>query len=243
MRNNEWHLTIERYLAEGRTVSGGKHDDVKKAASTQQALENKRTDAAIKQQTDLLNKLQSGFSQYLTKGGQGYDPLQLALTKSQFLNSDTSQFNNARQGVMSSLAGRGAGGNNLPVGGDYVRGLSGLYGQEASNRSSGLANIDLSNLQQSLTNRFNAGSILSGNAATLNSPIASGTSGAGNALDNFTKAGLTPGFGSMLLGSLAGGLGQGLGAGLTGGIGGILGGFGKSNTGPGSQSGLLDYNK
>lgn len=211
-----------------------KHSTEKAKADAAQARNDAMQQKAFDSQQKTLADIKSSFGKYLD-GKQGFDPAQLAALKTQFLAGNAKQFNSARSGVMSALASRG--GVGQPAGGDVVRGLSGLYGSEASNLSSGLTGIKLQDLSQALTNQFNTGSLLSGNAATLNSPISTFGSGASNALNQRIQVGMQPGFFSQLGTSLAGGLGAGLGAGLTGGLGGVLGGLGKAGAGFASATG------
>ena len=134
---------VERYLAEGRTVSGGKGD---KAAKQQMERDNARQDQAFNAQMKQLGMLNDSLKGYLSGSGQGYDPKELALLKTQFLGQNANDFSQARSGLTSALAARGAGGGQVPVGGDYTRGLSGLFGAEAQATAGGMNNIELSNL-------------------------------------------------------------------------------------------------
>jgi hypothetical protein len=173
---------------------------------------------AFNMQQKQLSMLNDQFGKYLT-GNVGFDPQQLGIMRSQFLNQNSNSFNDAGTGLRQALASRGIGTGDSPVGGEFTRGLTGLYSAGASNRAGGLANIDLTNLQQMLTNKFNAGSILSGNAATLNGAQATAGQGASNALSEYMKA-ENSGFGASFMRSFGSGLGGGLAAGLTGGAGG-----------------------
>jgi hypothetical protein len=179
----------------------------------------------MQQQLDKQNALQESirarFNNYLDKN-EGFDPVQLALMKSQFLNSNDAAFNSAGEGVRSALVSRGVGTGQLPVGGDFVRNISSLYGQKASAQSQGLMGIDLSNLQQALTNRFNAGSLLNGQAAQLAGNVNTFTGGAADSLKSYTEANK-----SQFLGGLGAGLGKGLGDLISFGGTQAIGSFGK----------------
>lgn len=225
-----WTETIERYLSEGRTVSGGKHDQEKQMAQQRQTEQDAQTQKAFSAQMDTLNTLKTSLSKYLT-GNEGFDPSLTAALKSKFLGSNAQDYAGARSSVMSALARRGSGGGQGPVGGDFAKGLSSLAGQEASTLGAGMQNIDIQNLQQAVNNKFNAASVLSGNAATLNSPINTFTGSADNALNQRIKIGMTPGFGTNFLNSLGSSLGAGLGAGATGGIGTLASHAGSGNYG------------
>lgn len=158
-------------------------------------------------QLDSLNK---AFSPYTT-GNIGFDPQQLALLQSQFLNQNDQAYSSAGNQVRSSLLARGAGGGDQPIGGTGVQGLLGLQSAKAGNQAAGLQDIGLQNLTQALNNKFNAGSILSGNAATLNSPISTFGGGASSALGSYVQAKSIPGFGGALATSLGTTLGKSLG--------------------------------
>lgn len=179
---------------------------------------NMQTQAFNKQMAQ-LDKLNSDFGKYTQGAGQGYDPAQLAAMRSQALDQNALAYNGAGAGVRSALAARGSAGGDAPVGGDYTRGIASLEGAAASDRASTLTNIDLSNLQQALTNKFNAGSILSGNAATLNGTQGVAGQGASSALGQYVAAKSIPGFGEQFSGALAKGLGSGVASFATGGFG------------------------
>jgi hypothetical protein len=152
--------------------------------------------------------------------------------RAQFLNQNALNYNQAGKNIMLALKRRGSAPADAPVGGDYVRGLASLEGAAASDRSSGLANIDLSNLQQALINKFNAASLINGQAAQLTSPVSTFGSGANNALNQYVYA-ANQGFGNAFTSALGKGLGEGLGKIGTGAFGGVL----KSLGVPGQQQG------
>lgn len=157
------------------------------------------------------NEVGGAVGKYLS-GNIGYDPKQLALMRSQFLNSNAAQYNQAGRATRTALLRTGSADSSSPAGGDYVRGIAGLQSGMANNASSGLANIDLSNLQQALTNKFNAASLINGQAASLSNPISSFGSGASDALSNYVKA-ANSGFGAAFGQSFGGALGNTLGGG------------------------------
>ena len=216
------YASAEEYLRDWpEGISGGKGSDT---AKQQLNLQNQLT----KQQLDLENKrldmVSSSVGKYLT-GSEGFDPTQLAAMRSQFLNQITQSYNQAGKNVMTALARRGSISSTQPVGGDYARGIASLEGASASDRASGLANIDLSNLQQALTNRFNAASLMNGQAATLAGNVGTFNSGANSALNSYITA-ANSGFGAAFTQALGGTLGKGIGTIATGGVGGALSGFG-----------------
>jgi hypothetical protein len=165
-------------------------------------------------QLDMLNK---SFSGYLG-GKTGFDPKMLAAMRSQFLNSNNSTFNQAGQQVREALGARGSGTGANPVGGDYTRGIANLLGAKAGSQSQGLLGIDVNNAQQALTNQFNAGNILSGNAATLTGTQGVAGAGASSALNSYITA-QGQSFGGQFLSGLGGTLGKAVGQGVSAGAG------------------------
>lgn len=195
-------------------VSGAKHDAERAAATAEQKRNDDLQQAEVDRQNKIFDTLKTSLDPYLADKGQGFSPEQLAILKSQFLNSNSDQFNNAGRSVRSALVARGGGGGALPVGGDFVRSMSGLQGARASALSSGLSGIKMDDLRQALTNKFNSASVLSGNAASLNSPIGTFGAGASNALDSRVKLASIPGFGGYFANAFGGALGKGIGAAL-----------------------------
>lgn len=207
---------IERWIY-AHPVSGGKGSG---EAKKQLDLQNQLTQKAFDLMQARQNEVESGVGKYLS-GNIGFDPQQLAEMRAQFLNQNALNYNQGAKNVMTALARRGSVSSDQPVGGDYTRGIASLEGAAASDRASGLANIDLANLQQALTNKFNAASLINGQAAQLTSPISSFNSGASNALNQYVYA-ANQGFGNAFMKSFGGALGAGIGAGVTGGIGGMM---------------------
>jgi hypothetical protein len=177
----------------------------------------------------IQQSVRDALGKYMS-GNVGFDPAQLAAMKSQFLNTTANQYQNAGSNLRTALLRTGSASSSMPAGGDFVRGVAGLEGGLASTTSSGLANIDLQDLSQALTNKFNAASVINGQAAQLASPISTFGAGASNALSNYVQSQQST-FGNMLARGFGSALGSGLGAGVSGGIGGVLSGlpgaFGK----------------
>jgi len=201
-----WTERIEKYIREGRTVSGGKGGDTANA-QRQQELDMQKQ--AFAQQQSQIADLKNAFSKYTTQN-IGFDPSQLSSMRSQFLNSNSSTFNQAGQMVRSALGARGSGTGQLPAGGDYTRGLVGLLAGRAGSQSQGLLGINIQNQQQALQNRFNAGNLLSGNAAIQTGTQGVAGSGASSALSSYITAQNNDPFMSALGGTLGKGLGTGI---------------------------------
>jgi hypothetical protein len=168
-----------------------------------------QTDAYNTQKAQLAT-LTKAFSPYLS-GGKGFTPQALAAMRSQFLNSNNSTFNQAGQMVRSALGARGEGTGANPVGGNYAAGLSNLLGAKAGSQSQGLLGLDVTNQQQALQNQFNAGNILSGNAATLTGTQGVSGAGASSALNSYINAS-NSGFLGSFQNALGGTLGKSLGS-------------------------------
>ena len=197
-------------------------------ADKQRKVELQMQQDAFKAQQSQLADLKKAFSPYTTGAGQGFDPSMLAAMNTGALNTNAQQFQSAGQNVRSALLARGSGGGNLPVGGDYVRGISSLMGARGADLSSQLNAIRLQNASQAITNRFNAGNLLSGNAATLTGTQGVAGAGASSALQSYIQASNQPGFLSSFGSALGKGLGGGLAGGITGGVGSAIGGaFGQ----------------
>lgn len=206
----------------------GKGADV---AKQQLDAQNKAQADAAAQQKDIRDKVMASISKYMTGAGEGFDPEQLALMTSRFLNQNSADFNSATGQVLSSLRARGGGGGDTPAGGDMARSLSTLDAARATSKSQGVLGINIENLKAALTNRFNATSVASGQSAQLGQDISTYGQGANNSLDQYIKAKNAPGFLQSLATSFAGGAGAGFGAMATGGASSIFSSIGKAMKG------------
>jgi len=184
--------------------------------------QNALVDQQLQQQKAIQDKIMGSVGKYLTGGGEGFDPAQLAAMTSAFLNNTAGQYQGARSNVVSDLASRGIGTGSAPGGGDIAREFSGLEGAAADTRSQGLLGINIQNLQQALSNRFNAASVASGQGAQLGNNIGVFQGGANNALNQYMQA-ANSGFGANFMR----GLGGSLSSVATAGIGASLGGLSK----------------
>ena len=179
-------------------------------ANAQRKAELDMQTQAFNMQKQQIADLKSAFSKYTTQN-IGFDPAALAAMKSQFLNSNNSTFNQAGQMVRQALGARGEGTGANPVGGNYAQGIANLLGAKAGSQSQGLLGVDVTNAQQALANRFNAGNLLSGNAATLTGTQGVAGSGAASALNDYIKA-ANSGFASSFTNAFGGALGNTLGS-------------------------------
>lgn len=176
-----------------------------------------------------LSQTRQSMMPYLSGSGQGFDPLQLALMKSSFLNNAAQNYDNANTQVMSALSRRGSAGQG-PVGGDYARGIAALQGGQANTVSGGLAGIDTQNLNQALQNKFSALGLMNSSMGQMNNALGSFNQLTGSALNDYIKA-KAGGLGGMLSGALGSALGSGLGAGISGGMGSMMSTVGSGNFG------------
>lgn len=205
--------SVEEYLRDWpEGVSGGKGDGV---ARDQLNLQNKLVQDQLTQQKAVQSQIQSSFGKYLS-GEIGFSPEQMSILQSQFQNENTSNFNSAGSNVRSALSARGAGNGDLPVGGDYTRGIAELEGAKASSQSQGNLGLRAQSLAQALQNQFNAGSLINGQGAMIGQNIGNFNSGAGNALNTYVQAANT-GFSNAFSTAFGGSLGKGIGTALTSG--------------------------
>lgn len=193
-------------------------------AKAQLDAQNKAQADAAAQQKQIRDSVMASISKYMTGSGEGFDPEQLALMTSQFLNQNSADFNSAGSQVLSQLRARGVGGGDAPGGGDTVRGLETLDAARATSKSQGVLGINIENLKQALINRFNAASVASGQSAQLGTDIGIYGQGANNSLDQYIKAKNAPGF----LQAFAGGVGKGFADIATGGASSIFDSIGAS---------------
>lgn len=193
----------------------------------QLATQNKLQADAIAQQKALRDQIMGSIGKYLSGPGEGFDPQQLAIMQSQFLNQNSANFNQAGSSVLASLRSRGVAGGDSAAGGDLTRSLEALQGARASSQSQGILGTNLANLQAALNNKFNAASVASGQSAQIGTDIGTFGQGASNALSNYVTAS-NSGFLSKLATGLGSGIGQAAVGFATGGISTALGGIGKS---------------
>ena len=190
-----WKDTIDRYLAEGRTVSGGKGDH--------SSREQSNADAIRQQQFDLMQQQLSGVNSILDPiiSAGGMLPSQQSALTSIALNDIPQQFQGVQGNINNQLVARGITGGNMAGSGDVARDFGRLGAMEAGLQQNALSNIQLQKQQQlmqalgvktGLTGMFNSGGL---------SALNSGVTAANNADQAQTSF-----WGSMFgaLGSLGG---------------------------------------
>lgn len=197
------------------------------AQSDQLKLQNQLQQQQLAQQNQYLGQVSSAVSPYLTAQGQGFTPAQLAAMNSQAIDTNATQYNSAGNQLRQALLARGESGAT-PLSGTGVAGISGLLSGKASDLANALRTNTLNDAQQNIANRFNAASVLSGNANTLAGNVGTFGSGASSSLGALTQKQIQDQQNSFLA-NLSRGLGAGLGGGLAGlGTAGFGGGLGTA---------------
>lgn len=138
-------------------------------------------------QNQLLQQNNTALSPYLT-GNQGFTPQQMAALNSQALDQNALRYNQATQQTNSTLAARGEGLGNTPGSGVAATGYGNLQAAKAGDLADSLRTVTLNDAQQGLANKFNAASVLSGNAQTYAGNVATYGQGANAALGDLTQA-------------------------------------------------------
>lgn len=184
--------------------------------SKQLDLQNQIAAQQLASTNSTLGQVNGAVSPYLS-GTQGFTPAQLAAMQSSVLDQNAQKFNAAGQQVNAEAAARGSNGMT-PISGVAQNGYGNLASAKASDLSTGLNTITQNNAQQALANKFNAASVLSGNAQTFAGTAGSYNSGAASALNNVTNA-QKSGFLDNFNTAVGSGLGKGVATSLSGGVG------------------------
>lgn len=179
-------------------------------AKDQLDLQNKLTQQQLTRQNALQDQATNAVSGDLS-GNNGFSPELMAALQSQFQNQNTGAFQSAGANVRAALASKGAGLGDLPTGGDFTRGIAELEDAKASSQSQGLLGLGIQNLQQALSNKYNAANVLTGNAAQVGGTVGNFNSGANNALNTYVSA-ANQGFSNAFTSAFGGSLGKGLGS-------------------------------
>ena len=175
-----WDIETGTVLEDEFFEYDGPVDECKGNDASQQqqlSLQNSLTQQQLNQQNQLLGGVQSSLAPYTSAQGQGFTPQQMALMNSQAIDQNAAQYNGAGNQLRQQLEARGENGAN-PASGTYGAGSSALLSGKASDFANALRTNALANSQQALTNKFNANSILSGNAQTLAANVGTFNGGA-----------------------------------------------------------------
>lgn len=230
-----WTLIIEQYLAEGRTVSGGKGDSTDQTAEkSSQAFQNTLQQAFSSQfgkQQGTLNIL-NGKLTSMMNNPTGFVPGQLEAMNTNVIENSASAFQNADKAAQAQEAATG--GNELPSGvSAQIQGQ--LGGQAASALTGQLNQNQIANGQLQQQNQWNAISALNGVAQMENpnglagnaNEAGSSVAGLSNAYSNSENSG----FLNKFTNGLASSLGSGLGGAATGEMGTGASSLGSGNFG------------
>lgn len=186
---SNWTQTIERYIREGRTVSGGcgASSEQKNVASEQAsnfATLSNQAQSIFGDSSQIFKDLTSSFEPILAAGPNqsGYSAPELAALKSAAITNTGTAYRNASQAAGERIAASGGGNAVLPSGTSAaVEGNIAEKGAEST--ASSLNNIDIQNAELGRQNWMSAAGVLSG-APNLFNPAtgaASTSTGAGSA--------------------------------------------------------------
>jgi hypothetical protein len=117
---NNWTAIVEGYLAEGRTVSGGKGDNTLKQQEQAQANFTNTLMQSYKQQFGQQSKILSFLTsklQPMIDNPTGFSPTALTAMRTSATDTNAIQFGNASAALNDQLAARG-GATDLPSGVD-----------------------------------------------------------------------------------------------------------------------------
>lgn len=157
-----WTERIERYLSEGRTVSGGKGDSAIKNQENQQAGFNTQLQNVFTQQfgaqSGILNFLQGKLTNQINNP-TGFSPAQMAALNTNNTENSAKSFANAQAATQNAEAARG--GSALPSGVSAQLAAGNANAAAASN-AQGANAIQLANASQQQNNYWNAVQGLSG---------------------------------------------------------------------------------
>jgi hypothetical protein len=164
-----WTETIERYIAEGRTVSGGKGDDTLKKQEQAQADFTNTLQANYKQQFAQQSQILSFLQKKLTpqiNNPTGYDAKTLATMRTDARDTNAREFAGSERSLNTALTAR-TGATTLPSGVDaQLEAMN--FNDAAANESRGQNDITMADANLKNANYWNSVNALSGNAAQFN---------------------------------------------------------------------------
>ena len=193
MQNSKWRTTVDRYIAEGRTVSGGcgATSAETQIQAAQAAYYTQMTANAQQEFGDaatIFSQLSSQFSPILAAGPnqQGYSPAEIAQLNSQAATGIGQEAAMAKESLNSQTASLG-GSANLPSGAalEADTGVAVGAGQQLAGTE---LNTQLQSEELGQQNWLNAAKILGGATGTFSQTA--GLEGAANTggADAFTSA-------------------------------------------------------
>lgn len=190
-----WTETVERYLREGRTVSGGK--------GGHSSAEQSNADQVRQQQFNLMQQQMQSVNSVLNPliANGGMMPAQQQALTAIALNDIPQQFQGVAGNINNQLVARGITGGQMAGSGDIARNFAGLGAMEAGLQQNAMSNIQLQKQQQLMS----AIGMQAGMAGMFNqgglSALGSGVTAANNA-DQASTSWMGPVFGA--LGSIGG---------------------------------------
>lgn len=150
---NKWSAIIDKYIEEGRTVSGGcgASDEQKSTYQDQQAITNQlmqQSQQIFGASSSVFNDLMKTLSPIVAAGpGQkGYSPAEEAALKSEAITDTGEAYKHARTAVREHQAAQGGGTEVLP-GGAAVSADINLANQGAAQTAKNLSQINISNYE------------------------------------------------------------------------------------------------
>jgi hypothetical protein len=215
---NNWTAIVEGYLAEGRTVSGGKGDNTLKQQEQAQANFTNTLMQSYKQQFGQQSKILSFLTsklQPMIDNPTGFSPTALTAMRTSATDTNAIQFGNASAALNDQLAARG-GATDLPSGVDAQL-RAGLAQAGAQTQAASQNQITLQDEQLKQQNYWNAVNALGGNAAQYNPTGYAGQATSGSQAVGDLGTAYKNSQSSQLLGALggiAGGVASGFGGGL-----------------------------
>lgn len=213
-----WTEIIERYLREGRTVSGGKGDHSSQEQSNADQLrqqENNLMQQQLQMQMKQLSGVNAAVDPIIAQGGMS--PQQQASETAQMMNNLPAQFQGIQGNINQQLVSRGMTGGGMAGSGDVARNFGSLGAMEAGLQQQGLMGIQqqkYQQLMQAIGAKMGVAGMFGNNVGGFNS----GTMGAMNA--GVTAANNADQAQTSWLGPMMGALGSLGGAAITGGFGG-----------------------
>lgn len=199
-----WTETVERYLREGRTVSGGKGGDSQQEQAQANQISQQQLDLQKQQlgmQQTQLNSVNSVADPMIANGGMSQ--AQEAALNSLALNQSGQQLNQSIGQVGQNLQARGVTGGPFAGGGTAAQNYGGLYAMQNSLTQNSLSNVQLqkaAQLQGLLGLKMGIGSQYGANATSAGNQ---GVNALGSAV---TAAGNADQAQSQFMGSLVGAL-------------------------------------
>lgn len=203
-----WSAIIDRYIAEGRTVSGAKGDSTAQDTEKSQGAFTKTLQTAFQtnnaSQQNQLNFLNSKMQSAISNP-QGYSPATLAAMRASANDSVAATSQNVQRSVQNMEAGR-SGPNALPSGVDaQINAEVNSRAAEAGNKAQQDITIDDANLKNQ--NEWNAVKAEEGVAGLENPEGMAGEANTGastvGSLSQAVTSANGPGIGSIL-GGIAG---------------------------------------